>query len=252
MILALDVGNSQTAAGLLEEGQVRRVLRFRTDPRRTADETRLWLQQLQSLLGLAGPMPPLAVSSVVPAVSDSFTALASEFDLFQVDHRSRRSFEIMLPHPETLGADRIVNAEACLRLYGAPAVVVDAGTATTFEVLDRQRRYLGGAIAPGLRISEAALYDRASKLAPVELKPFSRYIGRTTEEAIAVGVLAGHAAMIDGLLQKTLAELQEREVQLILTGGCSFLFRPYCATPFLFDPDLTLKGLSLLYEQNRR
>ncbi len=248
-LLCIDVGNSHTVIGAAENGRITGSWRMRTDRNRTADETLLWLKEAASLAGMED-IPPIALSSVVPGVTHPFMSLSDRLKVFVVNNFIKKSFELNLPRPETLGADLIADAEAAVREYGTPAIIVDAGTATTISVIDTEKNYIGGIIAPGLKISEGALYEKAAKLAAVPLKKIDNVVGNTTETCIISGVTIGHAAMVDGLVEKIKSETGIPNIKTVITGGCAPLFRSYCNIEHKFDPDLTLKGLLYLYEIN--
>lgn len=252
MILALDVGNTQTVFGCFIDGRLARSWRIATDPRRTADE---YWQSIGTFLTQDGrniaELSQILVSSVVPPVTRDLAGLARAVPVFVADHRSVYGFENRTRHPETVGPDRLVNAEAALRLHGAPVVIVDCGTATTFCVLNRARQYLGGAIAPGIAISTEALFARASRLAQVELSPPSRAIGDTTESCLCSGVLFGYASLVDGMVARLRDELDEPGVRAIGTGGWMTMLAPLCKTLDFVEPDLTLQGLYWVWEATR-
>jgi type III pantothenate kinase len=169
--------------------------------------------------------------------------------VLEVSHRSAFGFELAVPLPEQVGADRLVNAEAAIAKYGAPAVVVDSGTATTWCAIDARRRYLGGAIAPGISVSTDALFQRASKLASVELKLPPTVIGNTTETALQSGIVNGYVALLDGMVARIKEELGEPQARTIGTGGWMELLGKASKQIQVVDPQLTLDGLYCLWRR---
>ncbi|MBI3890534.1 MAG: type III pantothenate kinase [Candidatus Wallbacteria bacterium] len=248
--LALDVGNTQTVIGAFERHTLVLDWRISTDSKRTADEYR---HLLHGFLADGGIRPERCrralVSSVVPPVTRALEGLSKDLELFVVDWRSPFSFTNRARQPETVGADRLVNAEAALRLHGAPLIVVDSGTATTFCAINAEREYLGGAIAPGVSVAAEALFARASRLANVDLRRPGQVIGDTTESALQSGIILGHAAMIDGMVAMLRQELTPGPAaKCIGTGGWMDVLGPLCKTLDAIEPDLTLLGLLWVWE----
>jgi type III pantothenate kinase len=258
MLLAVDVGNTNLTLGVVEGGAVTAVRRAATPRGATADEVELLLGALISLDGrtLDG-MTTIALASVVPAVTAAISELGSRRGIgVLVASSGTVPVAIRVDRPGDVGADRIVNALAVTRLYGAPAIVVDFGTATTFDCMGPDGAYVGGAIAPGLELGLDALAARTAKLPRVELRTPDRAIGRDTVSAIQAGAILGYQALAAGLLGRLRAELadttgtQASDIRVILTGGLS-------AAPWVhgidgvdaIDPDLTLKGLAILHAE---
>jgi type III pantothenate kinase len=277
MLLAIDVGNTETVVGVFSPaapepivgarhaGELPGLLhhwRVATVVERTADEHALLLREL---LGLAGLRPPLvgeggaaaggfegiALSSSVPPVTGVLRATVDRFfdvPLVVVEPGIKTGMPVRYENPREVGADRIVNAVAALDLYGAPAIVVDLGTATTFDAISAQGEYLGGAIVPGVEISVDALVAHAASLRRVELAEPRHAIGRTTEESMQSGAIYGYAALVDGLCRRIEAELGGATV--IATGGLAGLITPYTTAVAHHEPWLTLHGLRLLWARN--
>ncbi|MBE0581015.1 type III pantothenate kinase [Devosia sp.] len=243
--LLLDIGNTHTVAGLFQpDGQRIAEVRFRTDPQCTADEYRMQLRQLFSdTLGQnVWEMADRAIlSTVVPALEATVTKACDAVPVLSVNARLKRDFELDLPHPEQLGADRLCNVAGALSLVKAPMLIVDAGTATTFCLVDVRQAYIGGAIVPGLDTSWRALQARAAKLFSVELIRPDNAVGNTTELQIQSGVLQGYEALIEGMADRLLRDAGFAEATLIATGGCTRLIR--LSDRFRMEPDLTLLGL---------
>ena len=243
--LLLDIGNTHTVAGLFRpDGNRIAEVRFRTDPQCTADEYRMQLRQLFSD-ALGRNVWEIAdraiVSTVVPALEATVARACDAVPLLSVNARLKRDFELDLPHPEQLGADRLCNVAGALGLVEAPMLIVDAGTATTFCLVDHRRAYIGGAIVPGLDTSWRALQARAAKLFSVELTRPGNAVGNTTELQIQSGVLQGYEALIEGMADRLLRDAGFGKATLIATGGCTRLIR--LSDRFRMEPDLTLLGL---------
>jgi type III pantothenate kinase len=254
MILAVDIGNTQTVLGLIEDGTLAGHWRVSTDPTLTSDEIRVKIGGLLALDGQGWPdVECVVVSSVVPTLTSAYAELAERATgtaPLVVGPGTRTGLPIAYDNPHEIGADRIVNAVAAVESHGAPVIVVDFGTATTFDVVDASGTYVGGAIAPGVETSAEALFRRAARLSAVDLEPPDRVIGRTTRESVQAGLILGEAAMVDGLVRRAWAELGA-ECPVVATGGLAPLMAPLCDTIGSTEPDLTLTGLMLIWERNR-
>ena len=243
--LLLDIGNTHTVAGLFQaDGQRVAEVRFRTDAQCTADEYRMQMRQLfQDVLGhnVWARADRVIVSTVVPALEALVTKACNAVPLLSINARLKRDFELDLPQPEQLGADRLCNVAGALTLIRVPMLIVDAGTATTFCLVDGRNNYIGGAIVPGLDTSWRALQSRAAKLFSVELTRPDNAVGNTTELQIQSGVLQGYEALIEGMADRMLRNAGFEQATLIATGGCTRLIR--LSDRFRMEPDLTLLGL---------
>ncbi len=269
MLLVIDVGNTETVVGLYDRGvgvgahgtdgerTATRGLthhwRLSTLPSRTPDEHAVGLTQLLTLEGLdVGAVTGMAVSSSVPEATSQLRKMASRWfegvECVVLGPGTRSGMPIRYANPKEVGADRIANAVAAFDLYGGPTIVVDLGTATTFDAISEHGEYLGGAIAPGVAISLEALYAHAAALRAVELVEPRGVIGQSTEEAIQSGVLFGFAAQVDGMCARVAAALGPSTV--LATGGLSGLIAPYTSAVDHVEPWLTLHGLRLVYERN--
>ena len=258
MLLALDIGNTNVTAGLFRAGALLATRRAPTDGRATADAFELLLEGLlrRDGIGLAD-LDAMALASVVPALSDAIESIAARHDVALLSAGAGTvPLAVRVDRPGDVGADRLVNALAAARLHGTPAVVVDLGTATTFDCVASDGAYVGGAIAPGLALGIEALAARTAKLPRVELRAPDRAIGRDTVSAIQSGAVLGYQALVTGLLARIRRELAEAngvadaDVRAILTGGLSAA--PWAAgIPDIdaIDPDLTLKGLAILHAE---
>lgn len=254
MLLAIDVGNTQIALGLFRGVELVGHWRFGTRPERTPDEMR-W--ELLGVLELDGFVPRdvsgVCLSSVVPGVTATLRAVApalSVGEVVVVEPGVRTGMPILIDNPHEVGADRVVNALAARERYDVPAVVVDFGTSTNFDVVGPEGAYLGGAIAPGLEISTDALISGTAALRRVEFAPPRSPIGKGTVEAIQSGSIYGHAGLVDGILERIATELGG-DVTRIATGGLAPTIVPHCRSVDVIDEFLTLEGLRLIFEYNR-
>ncbi len=247
-LLAVDVGNSETTIGVFQDEDLVLHWRLRSLPR-TPDETLLLLRQLLApeSLDLAG-LPSVLCSVVPPVTADFARGLERLTGLAPVIVRAETvpSMVIRYLDPGAVGPDRLANAVAVRELYGTPAIVVDLGTATTFDVVGEQGDYLGGAITPGLWVSAEELFRRAARLGRIELKRPERVIGRTTEESMQAGILLGHAGLVDAMVTRILHELGGR-AHVVTTGGLASIVAAETATLEHVDEGLTLKGLRLIH-----
>jgi type III pantothenate kinase len=256
MLLALDIGNTNVTVGLFKAGTLVASRRAATIARSTADELELLLEGLLRLDDASfADVEAISCASVVPSLTTVLERIAARRErMLTVASAGTVPIAVRVDRPGDVGADRLVNALAAARLYGTPAVVVDLGTATTFDCVASDGAYVGGAIAPGLELGLEALAARTAKQPRVELRLPDRAIGRDTVSAIQSGTVLGYQALTNGLLRRLRTELaghdgvEPREVRAILTGGLS-------AAPWAtsiedvdaIDPDLTLKGLALLH-----
>jgi type III pantothenate kinase len=258
MLLALDIGNTNVTIGLFRAGALLATRRAATDPRSTADELELLLDGLLRLDGIGlADLDAVALASVVPALTGAVESIAARHDLSLLSAAAGTvPLAIRVDRPDDVGADRLVNALAAGRLHGTPAIVVDLGTATTFDCVASDGAYVGGAIAPGLTLGLEALAARTAKLPRVDLRIPDRAIGRDTVTAIQSGTVLGYHALVTGLLARIRRELAEAndvapaDVRAILTGGLSAA--PWATTLAeidAIDPDLTLKGLAILHAE---
>lgn len=248
MLLALDVGNTETTVGLFARDRLDTVWRLTTTPQRTADE---WAVLLTAHLSQAGhsteEVRAAIVASVAPSVTQELCAgvrRATGRSPVVVDARSPLPIRLDVEEPLTVGADRIVNTLAACHLFGSDTIVVDFGTATTFDCITRDGRFIGGVIMPGLRTAADELVRRTAKLPATELVPPERVIGRRTEECIRAGVLLGAADAVDGIVRRIKAEWPGAgQPRVVATGGLAAVLRPLCREIETIDPDLTLVGL---------
>ena len=253
-LLAADIGNSHTVLGLLEDGVVGDHWLVGTDDHRTADE---WAVLLRGLLP-AGALDGIAVSATVPAVLHEWRAmLARHFPnvpVVVVEPGIRTGIPVLMDNPREVGSDRILNALAAVEEFGGPAIVVDfGGTATTFDVVNAAGQYVGGAIAPGIEVSLAALGRGGAQLREVELLRPRSVIAKNTVEALQAGMIFGVAAQVDGVVERMIAALgvQPADVRVVATGYLADVVVDECRCFTDHVPWLTLLGLGLVFARNR-
>jgi type III pantothenate kinase len=256
MILVFDVGNTETTIGLFDGEVLCGHWRVMTDVARTPDEIALLIRALLASEAVdRGRIDGGAIGSVVPALTEPLAEaceLAVRTRPLIIDARSPLPIHLDVEEPLTVGADRIINTLAASRLYGRDTIVVDLGTATTYDCITADGVFLGGVIAPGVRTSADTLVRRTSKLPATEIAPPARVIGRRTEECIRAGVVLGNAEAIDGLVRRIKAEWPGGAVPLVVaTGGLASTFQPFCREFDLVEPYLTLQGLRIAYELMR-
>lgn len=256
MLLAVDVGNSNTVVGVFDGGEMAHHWRVSTEPHRTPDEIALNLQGLLSFAGLLlrKDLHGVVVASVVPPVTEIYREMAEGYlstPPVVVEPGVRTGISMRVDNPREIGADRIVNAVAAAALYGAPSLVVDFGTAISFDAVDRDGAFVGGAIAPGIRVSTDALADHAARLPKVEIVKPADVMGRSTVTALQSGIIHGFAGQVDTIVERLSAELGPG-VTTVATGGLASLVLDSCTTIDHHDPWLTLKGLRLIWERNVR
>lgn len=253
MLLAAEVGNTNTSIGLFDaSGELATSFRLSTERDRMPDE---WFGLLAALLATEGrslqEVDGVIISSVVPNVATWLVDMARKrlgIEPVVVSGDLNVGLDLDVEEPRQLGADRIVDCVAAHHFYGGPAIIVDLGTATTFDVIDRNGRYKGGAIAAGVGTQLKALASNAAQLFNVELRMPERVIGRNTADQLRAGIVAGHLAMLEGLIERTRAELAE-PARVIITGGLAPLFAGRSEAFDVHDPNLTLNGLHLIYER---
>jgi type III pantothenate kinase len=256
MLLAVDVGNTQTHIGIIADGTVDRDWRIATVRHRTADEIAGLLQGFFSLQGSRprDEIDEVGIASVVPRLTQQWAQMCEKHlgvTAFVVGPGARTGMRIDMKNPAEVGADRIVNAVAAYERYGGPCIVADYGTATTFDVVSAEGDYLGGAIAPGIEVSLEALTTRAAKLIKVEIAEPEHAIGKTTTEALQAGAVYGFAGEIEGIVHAIWAELGER-ARVVATGGLAELMARHTDVIAVVDPFLTLRGIELVLRRQQR
>ncbi len=258
MLLAIDVGNTQTHIGIFEGEDLVEHWRLATASSDTADEIVVQVSNLLSLRGKRlSDVDASILSSVVPQLTPEYAGMCARYlgdGCLIVGPQIKTGMAILLDNPLELGADRLVNAVAAYERFGGACAVVDFGTAITFDAVSADGEYLGGVIGPGVEISMDALADRAAKLPPIELgEPLGEpggVIGKTTQASLQSGIVYGFAGAIDAIARRVLRELGD-EADFIATGGHAAAIIPYCEMIDEVDDLLTLTGLRLVYERNR-
>lgn len=251
MLLTVDVGNTNTVLGLFEGEELTKSWRIATDARTPADELALKFKGLLQSEKITG----VALCSTVPAVLREMRTMLNRYygDIQHVvvEPGTKTGVPILTDNPKEVGADRIVNTLAAFTTYGGPAIVVDFGTSTNLDVVSEKGEFLGGALAPGVEISIEALANRAAQLRKVEIIKPKHVIGKNTVEALQSGAIYGFAGQVDGLVNRIKAELGQPVSTVIATGGLAGIVVPESSTITHHDPNLTLKGLRLVFERNQ-
>lgn len=252
-LLAIDIGNSNVVWGVFDNERLIADWRLGTDPAKTVDEYGILLLDLLGIKGInPESLDAVILSSVVPPLTALFEELAEKYLHhlpLTVSSELKTGLTLRYDNPEEIGTDRIVNAAAAYRRYGGPIIIVDFGTATTFCVVTEKGEYLGGAIAPGLRISAEALYARAAKLPKVELTRPKSIIGQDTTSSIQAGLIFGYAGLVDAVVGRIQKELG-RDCFVLATGGLAGLIAADSQSIREVRPNLTLEGLALVYKLN--
>jgi len=253
MLLVIDVGNTNTVLGVYDGATLRHDFRIESARGRTADEYVVLLRSMLELRGIAASaVTASALASVVPALTDTFqrtVRMAFGHDPMVVGPGIKTSMPILYEQPREVGADRIVNAVAGHTWAGGACIVVDFGTATTFDCVSKKGEYLGGVIVPGVQISAEALFSRAARLHRVELAVPPRAIGKNPTQSMQSGIVYGYASLVDGLCDRLKVELGG-EVRVVATGGLAGLIGKETRSIEHVDHDLTLTGLWLIHERN--
>ncbi len=252
MLLVIDVGNTNTSLGVYDGARLVTHWRLTTARERTVDEYGMHARNLFALAGLDfKSITAVALASVVPPLNFTLKRMAENyFELTPVfiDHTTDTGLEILYHPPSDVGADRIVDAVAAVHKYGAPCIVVDFGTATTFDAINVARQYLGGVITPGITISADALFARAARLPRVEIKRPATVIGHSTVGSMQSGLYYGYVGLVDGLLRRMIDELGGT-AHVIATGGLAPLIATGSELIDTVDETLTLEGMRLIYER---
>ena len=256
MILAIDVGNTHTVLGLIEDGKISSVApRIVSDVHKTDYEYAVAIESVLDFVGVDATEAEGAIlSSVVGPLTSTLQSAVKMLtgkSALVVGAGIKTGLNICIDDPGQVGADLVVGAVGALAVAEAPIIVIDMGTATTVTVVDEGSRFLGGAILPGLQLSMEALSSGTSLLPRVSLDAPKKVISTNTIECMQSGAIFGSASMIDGMIERMEAELG-RKCAVVATGGLSGVVAPYCKRDILLEPDLLLKGLSILWEKNRR
>lgn len=258
MLLAIDAGNTNVVFALVEGRAIKARWRIATDPRRTADEYAVWLHQLLQMQGLdRSAVTAVVIGTVVPRSLHNLKVLAAKYfgveALVAGQDGLPYGIELDVVEPKTVGADRALNAIAAHALHPGDLILIDFGTATTFDLVDYTGAYKGGIIAPGINLSLDALVNAAAKLPRIAIEApteTASVIGRTTEDQMHIGIFWGYVSMIEGLVARMRSEIG-RPVKVISTGGLAILFNDHTSAFDAVEPDLTITGLALLYERSQ-
>ncbi len=254
MLLAIDIGNTNIHLGLWDGGAWRLSWRARTVAAKMTDEYAVLARNFLNTAGVDfAAVSAVCMSSVVPALTGTFQDLSRRYlglEPLNVNSKTNLGIVIAIDMPEQAGADRLCNAVALSHQFGAPAVSVDFGTSTNFDVLSAEREYIGGVIAPGVGLAHDALVSRAAQLHKVDLAPPPKPIGRNTIHAMQSGIFWGYIGMIEALLGRVLAELDSSETKVVATGGLAPAIKAHIGLIDDVAPELTLDGLRLIHELN--
>lgn len=252
MLLTIDIGNTNIVLGFYDERRLAATFRMTTDSGRTADESALLISQFVSMKKLA-KIDGIIIGSVVPKLDSVFRQVARGYFSLEplfVNATLKLNITFDYPRPHEIGADRICNSAAVYSRYGGPTIVVDFGTATTFDIVSDEGAYIGGVIAPGIETAQSALAHRAAQLFKISFGPPNSPIGKSTEDAMKAGFYYGGIGQTDFIIEK-ISESLKSKPKVVATGGLAGLLSP--ASKYISEvlPDITLEGLRLIYEMNR-
>ena len=261
MLLAIDIGNTHTVIGLFEGEDISATWRMGTPRFRyeTADEIGAIIINFIDSAGYnILNVEEIAISSVVPRASEEFRKMSLKYfkhEPFIISSYSKTGIKVLYDYPKEVGADRLANSVAAKELYGCPAIVADFGTATTFDIISSDCNYIGGVIVPGVEISSEALFKLAAKLSKVDLSWPETIIGKNTYDGLRSGILYGFLGQVDFIIERIIEEEKGNKKTfkpyIIATGGLSYLLKDKSKYLKIFDDDLTLKGIRLIYEKNK-
>ncbi|QGM31836.1 type III pantothenate kinase [Bacillus sp. N3536] len=253
MILVLDTGNTNIVLGVYQDDQLIHHWRMETDRRKTEDEFGMQVKALFSHVNISfEQIEGIIISSVVPPIMFSLEAMCKKYFGIKplvVGPGIKTGLNIKYENPREVGADRIVNAVAAIHEYGAPLIIVDFGTATTYCYVNEKGEYMGGAIGPGIGISTEALFEKASKLPRIELTTPEHVIGKNTVSAMQSGIVFGYVGQVEGIVNR-MKKVSKKAPKVISTGGLASLIGNESTVMDIIDPFLTLKGLYLIYQRN--
>lgn len=255
MMLAVDIGNTNIVLGVYRKRELLHHFRLSTARQSTVDEYGVMIHNLFHMSGISvKDVEGVIISSVVPPLVKTIEDMCIKYigkDPLIVGPGIKTGLNLRYENPREIGADRIVNAVAAIEQYKCPLVVVDFGTATTFDCIDAGANYLGGAIVPGLGISTEALYQRASKPPRIELEKPKKVIGRNTVHAMQAGIIFGYAGQVEGIVKRIKVEMNAPELKVISTGGLASLIAGETDCIDEVNPMLTLEGLRIIYDRNQ-
>lgn len=255
MLLLIDVGNTNIVMGIYEGDEFKFSWRLGTKVARTSDEYGLQVDSILRHYGVdVEDIKDVVLASVVPSIQHTLRTMCTRYlgkEPMVIGEGTKTGMKIKYDNPKEVGADRIVNAVAAYQRYGGPCIVIDIGTAISFDVINQEGDYLGGAIAPGIGISSEALFSRTSKLPKVELEEPKNVIGKNTVEAIQSGVVYGFIGLVDNVIDNILSEmkLKKKDVKIVATGGYAKLIASKSKYIEEYDYDITLQGMKMIYEK---
>ena len=253
MLLAIDIGNSHTVLGIFRDDRILHHWRIQTNRQHTADEIAAILHSLFAMGNYAHKaITGVVIASVVPQLNNTWLSFCRTMvaEPIMVDHKTPTGIQILIDNPAEVGADRLVNAVAGFHRYRQALIIVDFGTAITFDCVSSQGAYLGGAIAPGMGIAIEALGAKTAKLPRVDISvPPPSAIGTNTVSAIQSGILYGYGGLVEGLLHRLKNQLAPQQPMVLATGGMAQLIAPYAPSLEKIEPHLTLEGLCLIYDR---
>ncbi|MCC7163287.1 MAG: type III pantothenate kinase [Anaerolineae bacterium] len=253
-LLAIKIGNTNIGLGVFESSRLIHNWRVETLPDKTADEYAVQLLTFFEDSGIApASIRTAAIVSVVPALNDTLCELCARYlgiEPFVAAPGSKSGIHIKYQDPRTLGADRLVSLVAAKQKYGPPLIVIDFGTATTFNVLDAHGDFIGGAISPGMNMAAEALHQFTAKLPRIQVAAPSHALATNTTDALRSGIFFGYVGLVEGMLARLKQEMQEPEPRVIATGGMSKILSPHCPSIDTVDSELGLDGLRILFEMN--
>ena len=255
MILAIDIGNTNIVVGCFDKDKVLFVERVSTDHTKTELEYAISLKNVLEIYDIKpSSVDGGIISSVVPPLTNVLKSSAEKIisgEVLVVGPGIKTGLNILMDNPASLGSDLVVDAVAAIHEYPVPLIFIDMGTATTISVIDEEKRYRGGMILPGMRVSMDSLTARTAQLPHISMEAPKRLIGRNTIDCMKSGMVYGNASCIDGMIRRIKKELERDDVTVIATGGLSRVIIPYCEEKIIYDNELLLKGLRLIYEKNK-
>lgn len=255
MILAIDIGNTNIVVGCFDKDKVLFVERVSTDHTKTELEYAISLKNVLEIYDIKpSSVDGGIISSVVPPLTNVLKASAEKIisgEVLVVGPGIKTGLNILMDNPASLGSDLVVDAVAAIHEYPVPLIFIDMGTATTISVIDEEKRYRGGMILPGMRVSMDSLTSRTAQLPHISMEAPKKLIGRNTIDCMKSGMVYGNASCIDGMIRRIKKELERDDVTVIATGGLSKVIIPYCEENIIYDNELLLKGLRLIYEKNK-
>lgn len=255
MLLVIDIGNTNITIGVFNGDKIEYTWRLSTIHSRTEDEYGIYIKNLLCEFGLGNDIKNCVISSVVVQLTERIKTAVKKYlkvESLIISHKIKTNIELKTDNPSQIGADRIANAAAAAEMFDIPAIVVDFGTATSFDIVNSKKEFIGGIITAGMKIQADALSNKTSKLPKLNIEAPEKVIGRNTIDAMLSGIVRGHAAMIDGLISECEKELGEKTA-VIATGGYSSVISKYLNRNFdSIEPDLTLIGAKILFELNQK